>query len=127
MADSSTDAMPSTTVPSPGISSPASTTTTSPLASSDAGFSPPSRSRATVSVRIARSDAAWALPRPSASASARLPNTTVSHSHTATVKVNQAGSSPPPSGSPPKTWISQPMVVMSAPTSTTNMTGLRTT
>ena len=55
MADSSTDAMPSITVPSPGISSPASTTTTSPRRSSDAGFSPPSRRRATVSVRIARS------------------------------------------------------------------------
>ena len=37
---------------------------------------------------------------------------TVSHSQSATVKVNQAGSLPPPSGSPPKTWISQPTVVM---------------
>ncbi len=72
MADSSTEAMPSITVPSPGISSPASTTTTSPRCSSEAGFSPPSRIRATVSVRIARSAFAWALPRPSASASARL-------------------------------------------------------
>ena len=36
IADSSTDAIPSITVPSPGISSPASTTTTSPLVSSDA-------------------------------------------------------------------------------------------
>ena len=36
IADSSTEAMPSITVPSPGISSPATTTTTSPLASSDA-------------------------------------------------------------------------------------------
>ena len=63
--------------------------------------SPPSRSVATVSVRIARSASAWALPRPSASASARLANTTVSQSQSATVKVNQAGSSPPPSGSPP--------------------------
>ena len=54
IADSSTEAMPSITVPSPGITSPASTTTTSPRRSSDAGFSPPSRSRATVSVRIAR-------------------------------------------------------------------------
>ena len=36
IADSSTEAMPSITVPSPGISSPASTTTTSPRTSSDA-------------------------------------------------------------------------------------------
>ena len=116
--------MPSITVPSPGINCPASTTTTSPFASSLAGFSPPSRSRATVSVRIARSAAAWALPRPSASASARLPNTTVSQSQIATTPVNQAGSSPPPSGSPPPAWISQPIVVIRAPISTTNMTGL---
>ena len=42
------------------------------------------------------------------------------------MKVNQAGSSPPPSGSPPNAWISQPKVVIAAPTSTTNITGLRT-
>ena len=127
IADSSTDAMPSTTVPSPGISSPASTTTRSPLTSS----APTSRRRRAGGPRSRcawrEGTAAWALPRPSASASARLPKTTVSHSHTATVNVNQAGSSPPPSGSPPKAWISQPTVVMSAPTSTTNITGLRTT
>ena len=86
----------------------------------------PSCRRATVSVRIARSVSAWALPRPSASASARFAKTTVSHSQTVTVKVNHAGSSPPPSGPPPKTWISQAMVVMTAPISTTNITGLRT-
>ena len=89
IADSSTDAMPSTTVPSPGMTSPASTTTTSPRCSSDAGFSAPSSSRATVSARIARSESACALPRPSAIASAKLPNSTVSHSQTATVNVNQ--------------------------------------
>ena len=126
IADSSTEAMPSITVPSPGIGSPVSTTTRSPRRSSDAGRSPPSCSRATVSVRIARSAAAWALPRPSASDSARFAKTTVSHSQTVTVNVNSADSSPPPSGSPPKAWISQPTVVISAPTQTTNMTGLRT-
>jgi hypothetical protein len=36
IADSSTEAMPSTTVPSPGISSPAMTTTRSPRRSSSA-------------------------------------------------------------------------------------------
>ena len=38
IADSSTEAMPSITVPSPGMTSPASTTTTSPRCSSAAGF-----------------------------------------------------------------------------------------
>ena len=61
IADSSTEAMPSITVPSPGIISPASTTTTSPRTSSDEGFVPPSRSFATVSVRIARSVAGLGL------------------------------------------------------------------
>ncbi len=117
MADSSTEAMPSMTVPSPGISSPVSTATTSPRTSSDAGLVPPSTSRAVVSLRIARSVAAWALPRPSAIASAKLPNSTVSHSQIATVKANQPA------------WPASPTihmtVVNSAPISTTNMTGLR--
>jgi hypothetical protein len=126
IADSSTEAMPSITVPSPGIVSPASTTTTSPRVSSAAGRSPPSRRRAVVSVRIARRLAAWARPRPSASASARLAKTTVSQSQTATPKVNQEGSSPPPSGPPPPSRINQATVVIRAPISTTNMTGLRT-
>ena len=126
IADSSTEAMPSITVPSPGIVSPASTITTSPRRSSDAGRVPPSRSRATVSLRIARRLAACARPRPSASASARLAKTTVSHSQTATVKANHAGSSPPPSGAPPSACLSHAAVVIAAPISTTNMTGLRT-
>ena len=125
MADSSTEAMPSITVPSPGMTSPASTTTTWPLRRSEAGICDPSCSVAVVSLRIARSVAACALPRPSASASARLAKITVSHSHSATTKVNVADSSPPPSGSAPKACISQPAVVIAAPTSTTNITGLR--
>ncbi len=126
IADSSTVAIPSVTVPSPGMTSPASTTTTSPRCSSAAGRSVPSRSRAMVSERIARSASACALPRPSASASARLAKTTVSHSQIATVNVNHAGSFPPPRELPPKSWISQAPVVISAPISTTNITGLRT-
>ena len=124
IADSSTEAMPSITVPSPGISSPASTTTTSPRTSSDDGLVPPSRSVATVSARIARRLAACACPRPSASASATFANTTVSQSQIATLNVNQEASWPPPSGVPPKTWISQATVVITAPISTTNITGL---
>ncbi len=74
IADSSTVAIPSITVPSPGISSPASTTTTSPRVSSEAAFVVPSRIVATVSLRIERSVSACARPRPSANASAMLAN-----------------------------------------------------
>ena len=79
------------------------------------------RTRATVSARVLRSVAACALPRPSAMASAKLANSTVNHSQRAT--------------RPAKTFsfvVDEPrsrknrMVVRTEPTSTTNMTGLRT-
>ncbi len=76
IADSSTDAMPSVISPSEGIRSPASQTTRSPLASAAAATNcsvPSGRSlRASVSERILRSVSAWALPLPSAIASAKL-------------------------------------------------------
>ena len=125
IADSSTVAIPSITVPSPGISSPASTTTTSPRVSSEAALVLPSRILATVSLRIERSVSACARPRPSANASAMLAKITVSHSQKAIVNVYHAGSWPPPSGLPPKAWISHVPVVITAPISTTNITGLR--
>ena len=88
MALSSTLAMPSMTSPSPGIASPASHTTRSPGRSCGAGTcssapvqsSRSSRRRAVVPERVRRNASAWALPRPSATASARLANSTVSHS-----------------------------------------------
>ena len=120
MADSSTEAMPSMTVPSPGITWPASTTTTSPRLSAEAGLVEPSRSFATVSERIARSASACALPRPSAIASAKLPNTTVSQRKNATVNVNHAAG-PRCRRDARSAWSA------AAPTSTTNMTGLRMT
>jgi hypothetical protein len=126
MADSSTVAIPSVTVPSPGISSPASTTTMSPRVSSAAALVEPSRIVATVSLRIERNVSACARPRPSANASAMLAKMTVSHSHMAIVSVYHAGWCPPPSGLPPKTWISHVTVVITEPISTTNITGLRT-
>ena len=86
----------------------------------------PSRIVATVSLRIERSVSACARPRPSANASAMFANTTVSHSQIAIVNVYQAGSCPPPSGLPPKAWISHVTVVITEPISTTNITGLRT-
>ena len=124
MADSSTEPMPSITSPSAGIASPASTTTTSPRWSSGAGTCsvPPSSRRrvASVVVRIARSVSAWALPRPSAIASAKFAKITVNHSQTAMSPVNQSA------------WplplirlMKNVAVVITEPTSTTNMTGFR--
>ena len=86
IADSSTDATPSTTSPSPGMISFASTTHRSPgtsCAPDTSSSEPSARSRrAIVSLRAARSVAACAFPRPSATASAMFANSTVSQSHT---------------------------------------------
>ena len=101
IADSSTEATPSTTSPSPGMISPASTTTWSPSVSWVPGTSSsrvsawpgcqPISRRATVSRLVWRSVSACALPRPSATASARLANTTVSHSQTTIVQLKIDG------------------------------------
>src|SRR6478672_8923483 len=124
MADSSTDATPSTTSPSPGMTWPASTTTWSPRASWVPGTFSSTRPatpsgpggqfssrRATVSRLVLRSVSACALPRPSATASARLANTTVSHSQTTMVQLNTDGD------------LIAVYRVSTEPTSTTNMTG----
>ncbi len=84
MADSSTLAMPSITSPSPGMVSPASTSTTSParnMVAATVSVLPLISLRAVVSVLVLRSVSACALPRPSAMASAKLANSTVNHSH----------------------------------------------
>ena len=89
MADSSTVAAPSMTSPSPGIVSPASTRTIAPLVSSEAAITsmPPSVTRfAVASSRTARKLSAWALPRPSAYASANAANAMVNHNHTVTTQ-----------------------------------------
>ena len=75
--------------------SPASQTTRSPLASAAAGTRPsapsgPSR-RASVSERIRRRAAACALPRPSATASAKLANITVRASQMVTDQAKMLG------------------------------------
>ena len=123
IADSSTDATPSITSPSPGMCSPASTTTWSPSRSSvpatgssrSADRSAPgcqlSRRRAIVSRLARRSVSACALPRPSATASARLANTTVRNSQTTMVQLNTDG------------FLIAVYRVRMAPISTTNMTG----
>ena len=126
IADSSTVAMPSTTSPSAGIRFPAETTTTSPATSWTLGTStiePSSeRLRASVSARVFRSVAAWALPRPSAIASAKLAKSTVIQSQAAII--------------PAKTfsWVDESpksltkrIVTTTLPTSTRNITGLRAT
>ena len=124
IADSSTLAIPSTTSPSAGITSPAVTTTSSPTSSLELGTSstapPGDLRRALVSARVRRSAAAWALPRPSAMASAKLAKSTVNQSQAAI--------------EPAKMFafvLTSPMslkkrnVASAAPSSVTNMTGLR--
>jgi len=86
MAASLTEAIPSITSPSEGIRSPASTSTTwpGPSLSARVGTMSPvfssTISLALVSVLVLRKLAACALPRPSATASAKLANRTVNHS-----------------------------------------------
>src|SRR5882724_13315593 len=127
IADSSTEATPSMTSPSPGITSPGVHTTTSPdrrlldatisILRMSAGL----RSRlAWVCRRVRRSSSAWALPRPSAIASAKFANRTVNQSQSASWRMN------PTSGAPRASSRSRTTVVNTLPTSTTNMTGFRT-
>ena len=95
-ADSLTEAMPSTTSPSPGMREPASTRTRSPLRSVEpetrvvlrlAGLRPWVHGRSSflawTSRLLLRRDSAWALPRPSAMASAKLAKRTVNQSQRA--------------------------------------------
>ena len=91
MADSSTLAMPSMTSPSLGMTSPAVTMTTSPFFSSleETMVSSPCSSRrwATVSFCVFFRLAACALPRPSATDSAKLAKSTVTSRMTETIRL----------------------------------------
>ena len=115
MADSSTEATPSTISPSEGMASPASHTTRSPFTRAAAGTSSsvPSgaRRRAWVSERILRSVSACALPRPSAMASAKLAKMTVRNSHTVMDQSKSPG------------WAIDSIKVTTVPIRTTNITG----
>src|SRR3989440_3114633 len=137
MADSSTEATPSTTSPSPGIRSPASTSTRSPLRSSGAATSctGPNRSRlarrlARVVVRARRRVSACALPRPSAIASAKLAKTTVNHNQMATARTKMVSAVSVARGKAAvgavKSRRTNSMVVTTLPISTTNITGFLT-
>src|SRR5712672_2047351 len=123
IAASLTDATPSITSPSLGMLSPASTSTMSPTLrlvpdTSRKVLSEPVSSLAWLSVRVFRSDSAWALPRPSATASAKFANSTVNHSHKMIWNVK-------PRLAPPVTRSRRKITVVSAATtSTTNITGL---
>ncbi|MNM73529.1 hypothetical protein D3C81_852570 [compost metagenome] len=105
MADSSTEATPSITSPSPGIMSPAWTSTTSPRRRSvamRASVAPSARmlvrpgrsTRAVTVVFSPRSAAACCLLRPSAMASAKLANSTVNHSQMEMARMKPADSPP---------------------------------
>ncbi len=117
MADSSTVAAPSITSPSPGIIPPARTMTTSPrrrLSASTCAISPfASTLSAVVCVRELRKALACALPRPSATASAKLANKTVNQSQSAIWAMT------------PRSFVGRKTstVVSIAPTRVTNITG----
>src|SRR5215472_16824533 len=121
MADSSTDATHSTTSPSPGLTSPAETMTKSPARSLEPGtvsVLPLGRRRlASVSDLARRRVSACALPRPSAMASAKFANNTVNHSHAVICR------SKPNAGLFLAMSLIRRAVVITLPTSTTNMTG----
>ncbi len=123
MAASLTEAMPSITSPSEGMKSPASTSTMSPTfrlvpGTSSKSFELAAASRlACVSVRWRRSESAWALPRPSATASAKLANSTVNHSQRMIWKVKPRL---PPPVARSRTRMT---VVRRVTTSSTNITG----
>src|SRR5712671_2485124 len=122
IAASLTEATPSITSPSDGMLSPASTRTISPtlrLVPETRRYSlpEPASSFAWLSVRVLRSDSACALPRPSATASAKLANSTVNHSHRMIWKVKARLA-------PPVTTSRRKITVVTAATiSTTNITG----
>src|ERR1700728_1634070 len=122
IAASLTEATPSITSPSEGMLSPASTNTISPTLrlvpdTSRKVLSDPVNSLAWLSVRVFLSDSACALPRPSATASAKFANSTVNQSQMMIWKVK-------PRLDPPVARSRRKITVVSAATtSTTNITG----
>ena len=118
MADSSTDATPSITSPSPGTICPAATRTVSFTRKCELAISSTSPFAfslyAVVSDLARRSASACALPRPSAMAVAKLANSTVNHSQSVICRLK-----------PKCPWCGRnsSTVVTTEPTSTTNITG----
>ena len=131
IADSSTEATPSMTSPSLGIRSFASTSTRSPGLSAVASTSSKLRELAArrrfalVSVRVRRNASACALPRPSATASAKLAKSTVNHSQIVICPENRALE--PTTVPLPAIRSRRKKIVVSTETiSTQNMTGFLT-
>ena len=103
IADSSTEAAPSITSPSAGTCSPARTMKMSPFLSMAEAISVPDAwssafesKCAVTSRRAALSESAWALPRPSAIASAKFAKSAVSQSTAAIPAVKPKGASRTP-------------------------------
>ena len=120
-ADSLMVAAPVTISPSAGISSLGFTSTRSPRRRSVAATSlccSPSNLRAFRSFLVARSAPACALPRASATDSAPLANSTVNS------RIAQMAKSSP-AGAPWARWVAPSRKVISVPTPTTIITGLR--
>ena len=129
IADSLTEATPSMMSPSPGMMSPASTSTTSPTLEVERVDGLELRPLRFVGIDVAawracrcgcvRSASACALPRPSATASAKLANSTVNHSQAAIWPENAAA----------PLWATRSRtnrtVTTAETTSVTKITGLR--
>ncbi len=124
IADSSTEATPSMTSPSFGMSSPAFTKTISPffiiLALTVISFPSSLRTRACMSFCVFFRLWACALPRPSATASAKFANSTVTNRMTDTTTLYNPRLFP---SSPNIFGKNERKSVTTKPTSTTNMTG----
>ena len=129
MALSSTEATPATISPSAGMMSPASTKTMSPrrsceddtVSKASCGASAPGSFLQAVSALVARRLAACALPRPSATASAKFAKSTVSQSQTVICRIRPGRAEPEPNA-----VATRIMVVSSATTAVTKITGFRT-
>ncbi len=123
IAASLTEAIPSIISPSDGMMSPASTSTTSPTFRLVPGTSltlsllPLVSSLACVSVLERRSESACALPRPSATASAKFANRIVNQSQRIIWKEK------PRSPAPVRMSLRNRLVVRTETTATTNITG----
>ena len=128
MTASLTEAIPSMTSPSQGMRSPASTSTASFFrrfadwtTAHEAPCLASARNLAGICRRAFLRESAWALPRPSATASAKFAKSTVNQRPRQTARMYPAGASPWPRIA----WTNR-SVEKAAPASTTNMTGFLT-
>jgi hypothetical protein len=130
IADSSTEPIPSITSPSAGITSPATSFTRSPRCKAvelTDSIEPSARIfRAIVSLRVDRRASAWAFPRPSAIASAKLANSTVKKRIRVMMPLSSRCCPLSPAIVPNRCGSIVTRAVTIVPNQTTNRTGLRT-